>query len=155
MNNNKIKSPEQLNNYIRVTSPGIWFILSAIMLFLAGFFVWIFAGELEISFPTYVYTDGNNSLAFMTADKALQLKKGMNVRVMNTESKGVIQDISSKAVSYEDIASKIGDDNTELMGIRENSKMFQVSMNLDNAPQNISRAVIVTDAVKPSSFLLK
>ena len=75
MNNNKIKSPEQLNSYIRVTSPGIWFILSAIMLFLAGFFVWIFVGELEISFPTYVYTDGNNSLAFMTADKALQLKK--------------------------------------------------------------------------------
>ena len=79
----------------------------------------------------------------------------MNVRVMNTESKGVIQDISSKAVSYEDIASKIGDDNTELMGIRENSKMFQVSMNLENAPQNISRAIIVTSTVKPSSFLLK
>ena len=52
---NKIKSPEELNNYIRVTSPVIWFILSAIILFLVGFFVWIFAGELEISFPPTKY----------------------------------------------------------------------------------------------------
>ena len=42
-----IKSPEQLDNYIRVTSPGAWFVLSAIIIMLAGFIFWIFTGEIE------------------------------------------------------------------------------------------------------------
>ena len=44
--NSKISSPEQLNNYIRVTSLGTWIILASVMIFLLGFFVWIFSGEL-------------------------------------------------------------------------------------------------------------
>ncbi len=43
----KIKSPEQLDNYIRVTSSGAWFVLSAIIIVLAGFIFWIFTGEIE------------------------------------------------------------------------------------------------------------
>ena len=42
-----IKSPEQLDNYIRVTSPGAWLVLSAILIVLAGFAFWIFTGEIE------------------------------------------------------------------------------------------------------------
>ena len=43
----KIKSPEQLDNYIRVTSTGAWLTLSAIIVLLAGFTFWIFTGEIE------------------------------------------------------------------------------------------------------------
>ncbi len=46
-NNAKITSPEQLNSYIRVTSPGAWIVLASVLVFLAGFFVWIFFGELK------------------------------------------------------------------------------------------------------------
>ncbi|MBQ4431988.1 MAG: hypothetical protein II877_10845 [Synergistaceae bacterium] len=47
--NGKISSPEQLNSYIRVTSPGAWIVLASVLVFLAGLFVWIFFGELKIS----------------------------------------------------------------------------------------------------------
>lgn len=43
----RIKSPEQLDNYIRVTSPGVWLVLSAIIIVLAGFTFWILTGEIE------------------------------------------------------------------------------------------------------------
>ena len=46
--NGKITSPEQLNSYIRVTSPGAWIVLASVLVFLAGFFIWIFFGKLEI-----------------------------------------------------------------------------------------------------------
>ena len=42
-----IKSPEQLDNYIHVTSPGAWLVLSSILIVLAGFAFWIFTGEIE------------------------------------------------------------------------------------------------------------
>lgn len=43
----KVKSPEQLDNYIRVTSTGTWLVLSSIIVLLAGFTFWIFTGEIE------------------------------------------------------------------------------------------------------------
>jgi len=36
----RISSPEQLNQYIRTTSPSVWVILSAVVLFLVGIIVW-------------------------------------------------------------------------------------------------------------------
>ena len=46
--NGKLTSPEQLNSYIRVTSPGAWIVLASVLVFLAGLFVWIFYGELKV-----------------------------------------------------------------------------------------------------------
>ncbi len=43
----KVKSPEQLDNYIHVTSNGAWFVLASIIVLLAGFTFWIFTGEIE------------------------------------------------------------------------------------------------------------
>ena len=42
----KMSSPEQLNDYIKVTSPGIWMVLAAIAIFLAGVCVWGIFGKL-------------------------------------------------------------------------------------------------------------
>ena len=36
----RISSPEQLNDYIRVANPGIWMILAAVIILLAGVCVW-------------------------------------------------------------------------------------------------------------------
>ncbi len=35
-----VSSPEQLNDYMRVTSPGVWAVLTAILVLLAGVCVW-------------------------------------------------------------------------------------------------------------------
>ena len=32
----RVSSPEQLNDYIRVTSPGLWLVLAAVVILLAG-----------------------------------------------------------------------------------------------------------------------
>ena len=38
----KVSSPEQLNEYIRVANPGVWMVLAAIVILLAGVVVWGF-----------------------------------------------------------------------------------------------------------------
>ena len=80
MPNPSINSPEQLNDYIKVTSPGAWLILSAILVFLAGFFFWIFTGQLEVSFSSYVFTEGGNSQAFVDVNEAAKLKQYWDFR---------------------------------------------------------------------------
>ena len=36
----KITSPEQMNDYIRVSNPSVWMILAAVIVLLAGVCVW-------------------------------------------------------------------------------------------------------------------
>ena len=36
-----ISSPEQLNDYLRVTSPAIWVVLIAVIILLAGVLIWV------------------------------------------------------------------------------------------------------------------
>ena len=43
----RISSPEQLTDYLRVTNPGIWVLLAAIICLLVGLCVWSMAGTLE------------------------------------------------------------------------------------------------------------
>ena len=44
----RVSSPEQLNDYIRVTSPGVWLFLIALILLLTGFIIWAAFGRLDV-----------------------------------------------------------------------------------------------------------
>lgn len=155
----KISSPEQLNDYIHVTASGAWFILISILLFFAGFSVWIFHGELEISFPYYVYTDEkNNSFAYMTIDGLDEIKdnsSSVSVRISNTDNFGKINDISLKPLDYDDILKEIGEYSAEEMRLNKENKFFKVSLNFDNVPKSIAKAAFIVERVKPLSFLLR
>ena len=47
-NLDRISSPEQLRDYIRVTTPGVWIVLLAIIILLAGVLIWAAVGSLEV-----------------------------------------------------------------------------------------------------------
>ena len=44
----RVSSPEKLDDYIRVTTPGVWITLAALVILLAGTIVWGVFGELTI-----------------------------------------------------------------------------------------------------------
>ena len=44
----RISSPEQLNSYIRVSTPSVWLLLTAIVILLVGGIVWGVFGEVEM-----------------------------------------------------------------------------------------------------------
>jgi len=45
----KLTSPEQLTDYIKVTSPSVWVTLTALFILLICFFVWCVYGRVEIT----------------------------------------------------------------------------------------------------------
>ena len=42
-----IESPESLNDYLRVTSPGVWLVLGAVIALLAGMILWGIFGRID------------------------------------------------------------------------------------------------------------
>lgn len=44
----RVSSPEELNDYIRVTNPSVWIVLLALVLLLAGMLVWSIFGRVTV-----------------------------------------------------------------------------------------------------------
>ncbi len=45
----RVSSPEKLDDYIKVVSPGIWILLAAIIVFLLGVLAWANVGDLPLT----------------------------------------------------------------------------------------------------------
>ena len=92
----RISSPEELHDYMRVTGPRLWMILAAIVVLLAGFIVYASTVTMENSIPIRVEVssyetgmdgaEGQRSYLLYSElpDSYVDtVKKGMNVRIMN------------------------------------------------------------------------
>ena len=44
-----ISSPEEIDDYIKVTKPGMWLVLAAIVLMLTAVIIWGIVGEIEVN----------------------------------------------------------------------------------------------------------
>lgn len=53
----KHSSPEQLNDYIRVTKPSVWIVLLAVIILLVGIMIWSLFGTVEVT-----EEDGTNQM---------------------------------------------------------------------------------------------
>lgn len=45
----RVSSPEQLNDYIRVTTPSVWLVLLAVILLLIGMLIWSIFGQVTVT----------------------------------------------------------------------------------------------------------
>ena len=79
----RVSSPEQLTDYLRVTNPGIWMFLASVVLLLAGLFAWAAIGTLETTMPVKVSVE--EQIAFVVSDGTGTLAKGMPLRVSADE----------------------------------------------------------------------
>ena len=75
----RISSPEKLTDYLRVTNPGIWAVLGAVIILLGGLFIWATIGTLETKADVKVIVADHT--AVIVADGAKTLAAGMPVQI--------------------------------------------------------------------------
>ena len=81
----RISSPEQLTDYLRVTTPGLWVIFAAIIALLIGFFVWMSVGIIETTVPVGVSTK-NHSAEVAVVNGDGKIETDMTLRVGGEET---------------------------------------------------------------------
>ena len=79
----RISSPEQLTDYLCVTNPGIWVILAAVILLLAGLFAWSVAGTLETTADVKVIVENHKAEIIPLGSETLA--EGMPLRISGRE----------------------------------------------------------------------
>ena len=48
----RISSPDKIDDYIKTTTPGIWIVLIAVLIILAGAIVWSVFGRITVNTPS-------------------------------------------------------------------------------------------------------
>jgi len=92
----RLKSPEQLNQYIRVARPGIWLLLAASVLILAGMIIWAVFGTVETVVRVGVQVENGNAVCYVSEHTSMRLEPGMPVVIQ--EQAGTIAEIRADVI---------------------------------------------------------
>ncbi len=80
-----ISSPEDLTSYLRVTSPGMWIILAAVIVLLMGILAWSAVGTLETTVDATAVVHDHSAQIVATGQGAETLEAGMPLRIASQE----------------------------------------------------------------------
>ena len=75
----RICSPEQLNDRLRVANPGVWLLLAGIFLVLAGICVWGIFGRLNTFLSVGAVTEQGQTICYVKEESRNQVAPGMEV----------------------------------------------------------------------------
>ena len=144
----RISSPEQLNDYIRVATPSVWLLLTAVVVLLVGVCVWGVFGHLDTTLSVAAVAQENSVVAYVRAEEIDSIREGDAVTI--GESTGVVAAISDQPIA-------VNETFTEYMrhvgGLREGEWVYAVTLDAD-CNEGVHAAQIVIDSVSPMSFVL-
>ncbi len=82
----RISAPEQLQDYMRVTSPGVWMVLAAVIVLLAGIIVVSVFGKLESTFAAPAKVLNGRAVLTVDGEAAYDVAAGMTLRIRDQET---------------------------------------------------------------------
>ena len=72
----KLRSPDDLDEYVRLTNPSVWIVLAACAILMIGMFAWGFFGTAETSVTATATCAKGEVIAFLPSDSASKLSVG-------------------------------------------------------------------------------
>ena len=144
----RVSSPEQLNEYIRVANPGVWMVLAAIVILLVGVVVWGFIGHLDTTLNTAVVCENGEAVIYVKEADVEKVEVGMTVRV--GENEYAISEIPTEPVRVDGTMSEYA---VHASGLTVGEWVYAVKVNGDIA-DGVHKAEIVIESISPISFIL-
>lgn len=144
----KISSPEQMNDYIRVTGPGVWLVLGAVLALLAGLIIWSVAGRLETTVTAAAVAGPEGTVCYIREDDLDSMAEGAPVRIGGEEY--TLGQVAARPVAVDDSFDAYA---LHVGGLMKGQWVYPVPV--DGAlDEGVYEAQIVVDSVSPVSFLL-
>ncbi len=148
----RISSPEQLNEYVRVSGLGVWMVLAAIIILLTGMCVWGIFGRLETRLTGAGMCKNGVLTCYVREDDIEAVRqaaeKGMTVSV--SEQSFPIFGIEEKPIT---VSRDTDEYFLYLGGFQPGEWVYEIKVKADLA-DGVYEASMVTESVSPMSFLL-
>ena len=144
----RISSPEQLNAYIRVATPSVWMVLSAVIVLLVGVCVWGMFGHLDTTLTVAAVCDGEMVTAYVReADAA---KVAAQAQVLVGQAQGRVTSVAQEPVRVDE---SFGEYMRHVGALQLGEWVYAVTLDVVCA-QGVFPAKVVIESVSPLSFVL-
>lgn len=145
----KIASPEQMNDYIRVSSPSVWMVLTAVIVLLAGVCVWGMFGHLDTAVQTGgVCTDGRLTVLVGEEDHD-KIKENAVISVDGVEY--AVAEITNAPIRVDD---QIDPYVVHLAGFTEGDWVYRLYADVPGLADGVYAASVITERVRALDFVL-
>ncbi len=145
----RVSSPEQLSDYIRVSNPSVWMTLAALIVLLAGVCVWGVLGKLETKVSAAALSEGGSIVCYVKEADAENVESGMTVRIGGNEF--TVESVSASPVAVAQ-GGKFSEYLLYVGGLQVGEWVYEVVLNGELA-DGVYAAEIVVDSVSPLSFV--
>ena len=144
----RVASPEQLNDYIHVTSPAIWMALAGIILILVGAIVWGIFGSVYTTINCAGTANNRNLVLYIKTDDRASVRVGMDITVNG--QKTVVREISSEP---ERVPDDVSDYVLDTAGLGPGEWAYKVEADTD-LDDGVYSATITVEKVHPIKFVI-
>ncbi|MDD6232375.1 hypothetical protein [Frisingicoccus sp.] len=146
----QISSPEQLNDYIRVVNPSVWFMMIGVIIFLVGVCVWGIFGKLDTLLSVAAVNDNGRMVCYVKEGDISYVNRDMNVEI--GENSYTIEGISSKPLqvdgSFSEYVKHVGN-------LSEGEWVYQVVLGGSEGEQGcVLKANIIIERISPKNFIV-
>ncbi len=144
----RITSPDDLNDYIRVYRPSVWLLIAAAALLIAGFLVWSALGYLPTTVPIVCVAEEGKLTGYV--EDVTEITAGLPVKIGDAE--GRVRSVAKLPLSSEEVSKRYDSDYTiHLLGIQDWN--YEIIITAANVPDGLVEGTIVTDSVHPIQFI--
>lgn len=145
----KISSPEQMNDYIRVSNPSVWMILAAVIVLLAGVFVWGLLGRLDSTFQTGGVCKDGSLTVYVSEENFAKISEKAVISFDGAEL--ALSDIPSSPVRLDDNADPYL---LHLTGASAGDWVYVFKVDAAGMKDGIISVSVITERVRPLDFVL-
>lgn len=148
----RISSPEQLDDYVKVSSLGVWMVLLAVIILLVGVCVWGIFGHLDTRLDSAgTCEDGGLTCYVRESDiEAVRKAAGAGMELAVAGQSFQIVDIGTAPVA---ISQDADDYLLYLGGFHPGEWVYEVKAKT-TLPDGIYEVFMITERISPMSFLL-
>lgn len=75
----RVKSPENLDDYIQVSNPGVWLLLVSVIVLLIGACIWGALGNINSTVSTTVCIEDGKAFCYVSEGDISEIKTGLTV----------------------------------------------------------------------------
>lgn len=143
----RVASPEQLNDYVRVANPGVWLALAAVLALLVGACIWGVFGRLDTTLTAVAIAEKGSISVYVKEADISSVEEGMTVTIADREY--TVSSISAAPIA---VTAELGDYALHLGELQVGEWVYTVVLAGELA-DGIYAADILIDSVSPMSFV--
>lgn len=147
----RLSSPEELRDYVKVTGVGLWFFLSAVIVLFVGLFVWACVGHFDTLVSTGAQVINGQVYCYISEDDASKITEETVIAIDGTVYP--IEAIDTEEATPIEVTEEFDPYLAHLCGMYDGSWAYSLQGKCD-LEDGVYEADVIFESVSPISLII-